>query len=139
MGNAAGKDEKMKQDEDHLNLISIFHYIVGGMTALFSCIPFVHVGIGIAMLRGVFDGKEPPPHAAGWIFIILGSVFILLGWGLSIAIIIAGRKLRRRKSRTYCLVVAGLECMMMPFGTVLGVFTLVTLMKESVKEIFADA
>ncbi len=129
----------MKQDEDHLNLISIFHYIVGGMTALFSCIPFVHVGIGIAMLRGVFDGKEPPPHAAGWIFIILGSVFILLGWGLSIAIIIAGRKLRRRKSRTYCLVVAGLECMMMPFGTVLGVFTLVTLMKESVKEIFADA
>ena len=38
-----------------------------------------------------------------------------------------------------CLVVGALECMMMPFGTVLGVFTLIALTKPSVKALFADA
>jgi len=31
---------------------------------------------------------------------------------------------------------AGVECMFMPFGTVLGVFTIIVLMRPSVKEIF---
>jgi hypothetical protein len=34
-------------------------------------------------------------------------------------------------------VVAGIECIVMPFGTVLGVFTLVVLSRESVKTLFA--
>ena len=36
----------------------------------------------------------------------------------------------------YCLVMAGIECLFMPFGTVLGVFTIIVLMRESVKEMF---
>jgi len=32
--------------------------------------------------------------------------------------------------------VAGAACLMMPFGTVLGVFTIIVLMRESVKEMF---
>ena len=36
----------------------------------------------------------------------------------------------------FCIVVAGVECMIMPFGTVLGVFTLIMLMKDSVKALF---
>jgi len=59
-----------------------------------------------------------------------------LGWTLAGFIVAAGRKLKRRMSRTFCLVVAGIECILMPFGTVLGVFTIVVLMKESVKGIF---
>jgi hypothetical protein len=52
-------------------------------------------------------------------------------------IIAAGRKRSRRASRTFCLVGAGLECVLVPFGTVLGVFTIIMLMKESVKPLFA--
>lgn len=52
--------------------------------------------------------------------------------------IAAGRKLKRRTSRTFCLVVAGLECILMPFGTVLGVFTLIVLSKEPAKQLFAE-
>lgn len=37
----------------------------------------------------------------------------------------------------YCLVMAGIECMFMPFGTVLGVFTIIVLMRESVQKLFA--
>lgn len=33
--------------------------------------------------------------------------------------------------------IAGLECIFMPFGTVLGVFTLIALNKDSIKEMFS--
>ncbi len=43
------------------------------------------------------------------------------------------------RRRLFCLVVAGVECAFMPFGTVLGVFTIAVLMRESVKELFEPA
>jgi hypothetical protein len=36
----------------------------------------------------------------------------------------------------FCLVMASITCMFMPFGTVLGVFTLIVLMRPSVKPLF---
>jgi hypothetical protein len=128
----------MTQDEEHLKLLGIFHFVVGGLTALFACIPLIHVGLGVAMLSGALGGGKgpPPPPLLGWLFLVIGATFVLSGWALAIAILIAGRKLRRRQSRLYCLVVAGLECMFMPFGTVLGVFTLIVLTRELAKELF---
>ena len=126
----------MNQDEQNLKLLSVFHYVLAGLTAVFSCIFFVHVFIGIAMLTGAFDAQDAPPRVFGWIFTLLPSFMILCGWALSVLMVIAGRKLARHKSRIYCLVIAALECMNMPFGTVLGIFTIVVLMKDSVKKLF---
>jgi hypothetical protein len=36
-----------------------------------------------------------------------------------------------------CFAMAGVECIFMPFGTVLGVFTILVLNRQSVKELFA--
>jgi len=127
----------MNQDEEHLNLLSIFHYVAGGMTALFSCFPLLYIAMGVGMLCGAFEGDNSPPPFWGWVLIVFGAVLILVGWMLSVVMIVAGRKLKRRTSRTFCMAAAGLECILMPFGTVLGVFTLVVLTKESVKELFA--
>ena len=91
------------------------------------------------MLSGAFDGEgsgQSPPDFFAWLFILIPAVFVLCGWALSICILIAGRKLSQFKNRLYCLVIAGLECMIIPFGTVLGVFTIVVLMKDSVRELF---
>jgi hypothetical protein len=62
---------------------------------------------------------------------------MLVGWTLAACMIATGRKLTRRASRTFCLVIAGLECALMPLGTILGIFTIVVLTKDSVKQIFA--
>ena len=126
----------MTQDEQHLNLLSIFHYIVGGLTAFFSCIPFLHMALGIAIVSGALDNGDAPPQFLGWFLIILPALIIILGWTLAVLIIIAGKKLKQRTSRTFCLVIAGLECFIMPFGTVLGVFTIIVLMRESVQKLF---
>ena len=130
------------EDTKQLDLLSIFHYVVGGVMALFSCMPFLHVLMGLAIVFGKFgasteSSNQIPDAVFGWIFVIMGSVFILLGWAISICIILAGRNLKRRSNRMFCMVVAGIECMFMPFGTVLGVFTLIALNKDSIKEIFA--
>ena len=133
-----------KEDSRQLDLLATFHYVVGGVMALFSCFPFIHVFMGLAIALGKFGeiaGESPQSGDTvfGWIFVVMGSIFILLGWAVSICIIIAGRKLRQRKSRMYCMVVAGIECMFMPFGTVLGVFTLIALNKDSIKETYAPS
>ena len=129
------------EDIRHLDLLSMFHYIVGGITALFSCMPIIHVIIGLSMVSGKFfnesNSPEPPPFM-GWFFVIIGIVFIVLGLSIAVCMIVAGKKLKRRKNRVFCMVIAGIECMFMPFGTVLGVFTLIVLNKESIQEIFTQ-
>ena len=124
------------QDEQHLDLLAVFHYIGGGLTALLSCAGLVHVFVGILMVAGGFEGEESPPAFLGWLFIVAPGLFVLGGWVLGGLIIAAGRKLKRRRSRRFCVVVAALACVVMPIGTVLGVFTIIVLMRESVKELF---
>lgn len=126
----------MNRDLEHLDLLAIFHYVLGGMTALGACIPFVHVAIGLAMVGGAFPAQNGPPPALGWIFVGVGSLIIVLGWTLAVLIIVAGRRLKARRSRTFCFVIAALCCTMMPFGTVLGVFTIIVLSRDSVKALF---
>jgi hypothetical protein len=126
----------VSHDEQNLDLLAIFHYVVGGLTALLSCIFLAYVAIGIAMLCGALDGKAASPTFLAWVFLIVGSGFTMCGWAVSALIIIAGVKLKKRRSRTFCLVVAGIECVVMPFGTVLGVFTITILMRDHVKLLF---
>jgi hypothetical protein len=126
----------MSQDEQYLDMLVIFHYIVGALMAMFSCFPVIYSVFGIAMLSGAMDGKNPPPAVVAWIFILVPIIFILTGWAISALIIIAGSKLKRRVSWTFCVVVAAIECMFAPFGTVLGIFTLIVLMKDPVKASF---
>ncbi|MEI7750564.1 MAG: hypothetical protein WCJ71_00610 [Candidatus Omnitrophota bacterium] len=130
----------MDEDLKRLSLFSKLHYVMGGLIALFSCFPIVHVVLGIIILTGklpVSGGGTPPPAFVGLLFLVLGSIFILLGWGTAFCVILAGRKLGQCKNWTFCVVMAGIQCMMVPFGTLLGVFTILTLVKDPVKQMFS--
>lgn len=125
------------EDADYLRLLSIFHYIVAGVLGLVSLLPLLHLALGIAMVTGRLDNKgDPAPEIFGWIFVIFPLAFIVCGIAMAVAIAIAGRRLQRQQSYLYCLVVAGIECFFMPFGTVLGVLTILVLLRPSVKERF---
>lgn len=127
-------------DEQHLQLLAIFHYVVGGLTALFACMPLIHLGIGIAMIVAPqsfgTQSEQQPPAFVGWTFAALGGMFFVLGQILAVCIIVSGRFINRRRRYTYVFVMACIECIFMPFGTVLGVFTIIVLMRESVKQLF---
>ena len=128
----------MKQDLEHIKLLAIFHYVVAGMAALFACIPFVHFFMGLALATGALDA-EPEAQPIGIGLMIFAGLFILAGWTLAALIAFAGRSLQTRTRYTFCLVMGGVECIFMPFGTVLGVFTIIVLMRDSVKELFDTA
>jgi hypothetical protein len=51
----------MTEDEKNLNLLATFHYVVSGLTALFSSLFLLHVAVGLGMLFGRFGGKNSPP------------------------------------------------------------------------------
>ena len=81
-------------------------------------------------------GKDQPPAAIGLVFVIFASIFILFAWTFAALLAFAGRSLSQRKRYTFCLVMACVACLNMPFGTVLGIFTIIVLMRPSVKALF---
>ena|SRR5947209_1794823 len=126
-----------RRDRDHLRLLSIFYYVLAGLVAFFGSIPVFHVVMGVMMVSGAM-GAPPsgPPPALGFVFIGLGSGIITFSWTLATLAVIAGRSLSTYRRRVFCLVVAGVVCLNGVLGTILGVFTILVLMRESVKELF---
>ena len=132
----------MNQDKEHLRLLAIFHYIVAGLAALFSFFPLLYTTIGAIFIFAARHGtpkpgEELPPEFLGWIFAVVGSVLFLLGIAMAICILIAGRCLSRRKCYSFALVMACIECLFIPFGTILGVFTIIALSREPGRALFA--
>jgi hypothetical protein len=135
----------MNQDVEHLRLLSIFHYVVAGLTALFACFPVFHLIFGLVMLIAPPAANGPHGHVhdvavvrmMGAAFVIVALFVIVAGWSLAVCVLFAGQFLSRHRHYTFCLVIAALLCMITPFGTVLGVFTIIVLMRPSVKLLFA--
>ena len=136
--NTQAQTQAGNRDLEHLRLLSIFHYVAAGILGFFSCLPFIHIAIGLMFILApeTFDGGEAPPPFFGWIFVIAGSVFVIFGWTLTVLLIVAGRFLKRRKRREFCLIIAGISCLFMPVGTALGVFTIIVLSRPTAKALF---
>lgn len=129
----------MNPDEEHLRLLSIFHYVVGGLAAFFSLFPIFHMLFGLFLILApekFGNNGNAPPAFMGWFLVAFAACFITAGWIFATMVILTGRFLARRKYYTFCFIMAAIECLFMPFGTVLAVFTLVVLLRESVKRTF---
>ena len=130
----------MTQDEQHLKLLSVFHFVVAGMAVLFALFPIIHLVVGIAMVSGAIAdaGDDEFPRFIGWFFIAFSATWIMVGLAFATALAIAGRGLMARRHYAYCFVMACIACAFMPFGTVLGVLTVIFLSRESVKALFGS-
>jgi hypothetical protein len=146
------------EDENYLRLLSIFHFVVGAIAMLCSSFFIFYLVIGIGMVTGSFpsapppapatvakDGKPappvvrpapPPPPAFGWMFVIMGAAAVGSGYAFAAGLFTAGVLLRRHRGYIFCFVMAGLACTFQPFGIILGIFTIIVLMRPGVKELF---
>ena len=132
----------MNQDAEHLRLLSIFHYVVAGVAAVCSFFPLIYTAVGFVFVAlshhpPTNPTQEPPPAALGWAFVGLGIFLFLLGAAFALVLVFAGRSLSRRRRYWFAFVVACIECIFIPFGTILGVFTIIVLSRESVKTLFS--
>lgn len=130
------------KEVEHLRLLSLFHYILGGLGFLFACFPLIHVFLGVMMLVApetmTNNNDAPPPAFVGYLFTGLGLLFVLFGWATAACTIFSGRKIAQRKHRLFSIIVAAVLCFFMPFGTILGVFTLIILTKDSVRRLYGE-
>jgi hypothetical protein len=132
----------MNQDSEHLRLLSIFHYVVAGLAAFCCLFPLLYTVMGFVFVALSHHppsnpAQQPPPPALGWAFVVLGIFLFLLGSIFAIVVAFAGRSLSRRNHYWFAFVVACVECIFVPFGTILGVFTIIVLSRESVKTLFS--
>lgn len=166
------------QDESHLNLLAVFHYVIGGLCLLglgFLVLHFVMMTFFFGMASTMpsssaapapsvvvetpgeagaeeATGTEEPPtipippttsptpaHFPGFpkeMMAILVVFYVVMGVFVSavaVANFMSAGFIKKRKNRTFSLVVAGINCLQMPFGTVLGVFTIIVLMRPTVQ------
>jgi hypothetical protein len=90
-----------------------------GFTALLA-MPIV-TGWRVVGNPGVYnEGLERTPSAGGWLFLVVGALVLLYGAGLTAALLVAARAVRRRERHSYCLAVAVLTTFFFPLGTLLG-------------------
>ena len=93
--------------------------------------------LGGAIAWGGLAGKEASgggdPRLVGMIFLVVGLVVLALGLSATVLTWLAGRWVRDRRRRVFCLVVAALCCLQVPWGTVVGVCTFIVLGRPEVK------
>lgn len=138
---AAPATDPLAQKQHYLDLLAIFHYVVAGLAAFFSLFAVMYVVLGGVMLfnpEAMADGGNAPPAFIGCFILGLGLVGLLAAWVYAGCLVYAGRCLAKRRRFTFCLVMAAVSCMFTPFGTVLGILTIILLVQPEVRALFAN-
>jgi hypothetical protein len=122
-------------DDEHLRLLRIGYFVSAGQTAVFIPLGLFYAAMGVLIPRLPGAGAPPPPFMSLF-FGIFGTVIT------GIAVVATGLKLftairlKERRSRTLCMITAALTCLEIPYGTALGIMTLVVLGRASVQREF---
>ncbi len=132
--------DQRKVDADHLNLLAIFHFVGAGFAVvglLFLCAHYAFMHFFFANPK-LWEGQKggPPPVE---IFAIFKWFYLVFALWLVVSLVlnlISGWSLRARRWRTFSLIVAAVNCLHLPVGTTLGVFTIIVLLRDSVRELY---
>ncbi|OGB62284.1 MAG: hypothetical protein A2Y94_00025, partial [Caldithrix sp. RBG_13_44_9] len=127
-------------DEEHLRLLSLFHFIKGGITAAFSLLGLLYfLFLGFIMKMGNrFNmssdtyNEELPLQVMSYIFMI-GGVIVLLFLLSGILQLVSGYYLKQKEYRLFSFIIGIIEILEVPYGTILGLMTLIVLSRDSVK------
>jgi len=132
--------DQRKIDADHLKLLSIFHFVGAGLALIEILFLVAHYALFHALLANpkMWENQKqglPPAEFFAifkW-FYLAGAIWFV---GSGVLNLLSGIFLRAKKHRTFSLVVAGINCLHIPLGTVLGVFSIIVLIRDSVRELY---
>jgi len=136
-------DEPNKKDVEHLRQLTIFHFVSAGL----GLAGLVFLALHFSIMQAVFSNPDlfknsrgGPPAAEffaifRWFYAIGGTWFLIS----SLVNLLSALYMRKRKYRTFSMVVAGFNCLYMPLGTLLGVFTFIVLGRDSVIAIYESS
>ena len=131
-------------DSNHLKILSIFYYITSVMSILGIGFLYVHYLIFSKFLADPKFGKEFAQNSQAfpveifsvlkWFYLIFGLIAIIAG----LLNFIAGRFIQKRTNKNAIFAIACINCLQMPFGTILGAATIFVLLRETVKIQFSE-
>ncbi len=132
--------DQRKIDVDHLKLLSIFHFVGAGLAVFGMLLLLAHYAFFRAFMENPQfwqNQKQTPPPAElfamfKWFYVVFGLWFA----GSGVLNLVSAFCLRAKKHRTFSLIVAGMNCLHIPLGSVLGVFTIIVLIRDSVRELY---
>ncbi len=124
-------------DDTHLRLIPVLYWLSGGLLGLYA----LFIGAYFALIGGMFftvpfGPGESPSTEVGWLWIAMTVFTLVIVGGLAVLKIMAGFWVRDRTHRVGTMVAAALSCLEIPYGTAIGVFTLVVLARPSVAALY---
>ena len=123
----------------NLKAIEVFHYVYGGLTCFAGFFVLLVVALG-GFLNSDWmmeHSNEAPPSWVGSMISGIGMFLFLFVEAIGILNIYSGRCIAKRRNRTLSMVVAAFDCLSIPLGLILGIFTLVTLSDEEVRREYA--
>ena len=132
--------DQRKVDADHLKLLSIFHLVGAGLALLGILFLLAHYAIFSTVFNNpkMWENQKQAPPPAEFFAILKWFYLIFAVWfaGSGILNVVSGLCIRARQHRTFSMIVAGINCIHLPLGTVLGVFTIIVLLRDSVRELY---
>lgn len=130
--------ELVDRDQEHLNLLKMGFYLMAGLTGFCTLFSLIYIAMGGLFALGVAppSGMGVDQRYVGLIILGIGVAFLVFGLAITLLTYFAGRSLGERRHRIYCMVVAGLMCLSIPFGTVLGVCVIIVLNRPGVEGLF---
>lgn len=131
MGNST-----FEQKKNYLDILAVFHYVNGGLHLLITLFALGALGIGLG--AATEWGENWQPEAGCSLIGIMLIIFIVLG-GYGVLNLLAGRALHTRSNYVLAMLASAVNCLNLPLGTLLGIFTLVTLSDPQVKALFEPA
>ena len=132
---------QQRKDREHLKLLAIFHFVFAGLALVGRGLPWCPLPPSCTrssrILRCGNRRARPCPQgfldAFIWFYLFMGVV-LLTGLVLNV---LSGLFLWQKRNRVFSLVIGGLNCLQIPFGTALGVFTILVLSRDSVRQMYA--
>lgn len=123
----------------HLSTLSILHYVYGAFICLLGlsmlALVFLGVWVNSPWVQEQMAGDGPEP-LVGFVLSGVGVVLLVFLETLGILNLVSGRMIDQRRNRTFTQVVAALNCLNIPFGIALGIFTFVAMADDEVREAY---
>jgi hypothetical protein len=163
MESVPNQSEAIIITRERLRFLAIGYYVRGGVIIFFSSFLLFYVIMFSAFSFipeskwnpsptptpsvSTFSWATPRPHPSNSetppviVFRIIAGVMsgiMLLGWTFGALTLYAGRSIQKRRHKALIYVMAAFNCMFIPYGTLLGVFTFTILGSPTAIQEFSE-